>query len=313
MGLLMAKAPGRAPQRLPARCELHSLSTVPSRSQGLQHKELEPDQTQPENTNTYGEVPRAFPRKRLLWKRRWRGPADLAGRRQWDCGGRCCSTSSPRLPAAGRAPASLTQPRLCPLLHFCSQAVHVCCLQTGLGGDAPLGAGSRESSPGTALAWWAQLHWDQWHQDWPGTWGMVKTRLAPALHISLEQLQEQVQVPQPHRSANSLQQGPGPGFAQRGLHDPYGRKQTLHYGGDPTGFPGQPQLLQHHPSLQGEAAAAAWRLPWPEGDGGDRLPQGRHCCTLLQARGETLHVSLGCPFLQEEGRSWSCARHWKYS
>lgn len=118
----------RAPQRLPPRRELHPLSTVPSRSQGLQRKELEPDQMQPENTNTYGEMPRAFPRKRLLWKRRWQGPADLAGRRQWDCGGRCCSTSSPRLPA------SLTQPRLCPLLHFCSQALHVCCLQTGLGG-----------------------------------------------------------------------------------------------------------------------------------------------------------------------------------
>lgn len=190
------KSQGRAPQRLPPRRELHPLSTIPSCSQGLQRKELEPDQTQPENTNTYGEMPRAFPRKRLLWKRRWRGPADLAGRRQWDCGGRCCSTSSPRLPAAGRAPASLTRPRLCPLLHFCSQALHVFCLQTGLGGgDALLGAGSRGSSPGTAPAWWAQLHWDQRHWDWLGTRGMVKTRLAPALRISLERLQEQVQVP----------------------------------------------------------------------------------------------------------------------
>lgn len=88
----------------PGRRELHPLSTVPPRRQGLQCKELEPDQMQPEHTNTYGEVPRAFPRKRLLWKRRWRGPADLAGRRQWDCGGPCTSTSSPRLPgSASRA------------------------------------------------------------------------------------------------------------------------------------------------------------------------------------------------------------------
>lgn len=79
-----------------------------------------------------------------------------------------------------------------------------------------------------------------------GTEGRQGTQ--PQFHINLQQSQEQVQVPQTHRSANSSQQRPEPGYAQRGLRDLYGPKQTLHYGADPTACPGQPAPA---PSLRG--------------------------------------------------------------
>lgn len=240
----------------PGRRELHPLSTVPSCRQGLQCKELEPDQMQPEHTNTYGEVPRAFPRKRLLWKRRWRGPADLAGRRQWDCGGPCTSTSSPRLPGSAsracRQGTSFANPATA--LSFAPFLLPGCaCLLPAdrAWGGCPAGSQQQRVHPQhspslagtTALGPAAPgLAWEQ---------GYGENTTGPSSPHQSRAIARTSSGALTHRSANSLQQGPGPGFAQWGLHDPYGRKQTLHYGGDPTASWGSPSSSSTIPASMG--------------------------------------------------------------
>lgn len=103
---------------------------------------------------------------------------------------------------------------------------------SGREGDGRAGSSS-QMPPGTACPT-PQL---QHAELSTGTGGRQGTQ--PQLHMDLQQSQEQVQVPQTPRSANSSQQRPEPGYAQRGLRDPYGPKQTLHYGADPTACPGQ--------------------------------------------------------------------------
>lgn len=147
-----------------------------------------------------------------------------------------CSTTA-FLPQAAPTAAAIRRPgqegAVWGLLHVDTSQL----LQTGLrrGGGCKAGTSS-QVPPSTALHCSTSMV----------TGGRQGTQ--PQFHINLQQSQEQVQVPQTHRSANSSQQRPEPGYAQRGLRDLYGPKQTLHYGADPTACPGQPAPA---PSLRG--------------------------------------------------------------
>lgn len=263
----------QSPSRLPACQGDLSHRAHPFCTPGLPFQELEPDQERPEHTNTYGGMPRAFPRKCLLQERRLWGPADLPGRscrmvvhQPWfstrglqarnlpcDAGTVLCVAPF-LLPVRAPQISIIPVPGCSHLQHRCIPAAggsHCSSHQEMWAGGGCLGTTPCRHVPHRAQAGRGMAEPEPAAKCPPaqpaphrssstlstGTGGRQGTQ--PQLHMDLQQSQEQVQVPQTPRSANSSQQRPEPGYAQRGLRDPYGPKQTLHYGADPTACPGQ--------------------------------------------------------------------------